>query len=113
MLPSPSGMKGTGMHPDTLNNVFHHREKLSGRTTGKKAVGWDLSLLRNLLKKNNGKIDIHSVISEGTSISVTFPYKVRNKIKVYDTEKTKQSPAFYAVFYEYGETIQLLCMRLF
>ncbi|HPD65364.1 MAG TPA: tetratricopeptide repeat-containing sensor histidine kinase [Bacteroidia bacterium] len=65
--------EGTGMHPDILKNVFTIGKSSQAGTTGEKGSGLGLILVKEFIEKNNGKLEIHSVISEGTTISVTLP----------------------------------------
>ncbi len=65
---------GVGIPAESLGHVFerfYRVDKARSRSTGGSGLG--LSIVRNILRKNGGKIDIESTVGVGTTVTVTFP----------------------------------------
>lgn len=59
---------GCGIPAGNINKIFN-----PFFTTSSKGTGLGLTVVYELLKGNNGKIDIHSTINEGTKVKIKFP----------------------------------------
>ncbi len=71
---------GMGIPQDSIPHIFerfYRVEKARSRKSGGSGLG--LSIVRNLIEKNNGCITVDSIFGEGTTFTVTFP--------VFDTEE--------------------------
>ena len=65
---------GVGMSPETIQLIFEENQHYSSSgTANEQGTGLGLMLVKDFIKKNNGKIDIVSKIGEGTSFSVILP----------------------------------------
>ena len=65
---------GVGIPEDAVSHVFerfYRVDKARSRKTGGSGLG--LSIVRNLVERNHGRIDIESTMGVGTTFSVTFP----------------------------------------
>jgi len=65
---------GVGIPEDAVSHVFerfYRVDKARSRKSGGSGLG--LSIVRNLVERNQGKIDIESKLGVGTTFSVTFP----------------------------------------
>lgn len=70
---------GVGIPADAVNHVFERFfrvDKARSRKSGGSGLG--LSIVRNMVERNNGKISVESVVGEGSVFTLTFP--------VFDTE---------------------------
>ncbi len=71
---------GMGIPEDALGHIFerfYRVDKARSRSTGGSGLG--LSIVRNIVKRNNGEISVESVVGEGTKFTLRFP--------VFDTEE--------------------------
>jgi len=65
---------GVGMSPETIQLIFEENQHYSSSgTANEQGTGLGLMLVKDFIKKNNGKIDIVSKIGEGTYFSVILP----------------------------------------
>jgi signal transduction histidine kinase len=65
---------GVGMSAETLQLIFEENQHYSSSgTANEQGTGLGLMLVKDFIKKNNGKIDIISKIGEGTRFSVILP----------------------------------------
>jgi two-component system sensor histidine kinase/response regulator len=65
---------GVGMSNETIQLIFEENKHYSSSgTANEQGTGLGLMLVKDFIKKNNGKIDIVSKIGEGTSFSVILP----------------------------------------
>jgi len=71
---------GIGISPDELESVFQifvrgkeARKNIDG------SIGLGLSLVRKIIEDHNGTIDLESELGRGTTVSVTFPFLLREK----------------------------------
>ena len=70
---------GVGIPEDAVGHVFERFfrvDKARSRKSGGSGLG--LSIVRNMVERNNGRISVESVVSEGSTFTLTFP--------VFDTE---------------------------
>lgn len=83
---------GCGMSSATLERAFEpfYTEKQKGRGLG-------LSVVDRIIKKNNGCIEIHSQLGEGTSIRVIFPITEKEKIEAINKIEMKKINKIYKV----------------
>ncbi|TAE72920.1 MAG: HAMP domain-containing protein [Bacteroidetes bacterium] len=68
---------GVGMSKEHLEKVFEPEEHIS--TTGtqsEKGTGFGLLLCKNFVEKNGGKIEVESIVNEGTKIHIFLPKSV-------------------------------------
>jgi len=73
---------GVGIPEEAIDHVFerfYRVDKARARKSGGSGLG--LSIVRNLVERNRGEIQIQSCVGKGTEISVIFP--------VFDTEETE------------------------
>lgn len=65
---------GVGIPPDALSHVFerfYRVDKARSRQTGGSGLG--LSIVRNMVERNNGEIHLQSTVGKGTTFAVAFP----------------------------------------
>ena len=65
---------GCGIPADSLPHIFerfYRVDKARARKSGGSGLG--LSIVRNMVERNHGQIQVSSVINEGTTFTVTFP----------------------------------------
>ena len=71
---------GVGIPEDAISHVFerfYRVDKARSRKTGGSGLG--LAIVRNMVERNQGTIDVESVLGQGTTFRVTFP--------IFDTEE--------------------------
>jgi signal transduction histidine kinase len=61
--------EGKGMDEETLKNIFTPFYT----TKGKEGTGLGLSICNNIIKNHSGKIEVKSVLGEGTTVEVVLP----------------------------------------
>ncbi len=65
---------GTGMNAETISNIETGIfSKPSFGTKGEKGVGLGLSLCKDFIEKNNGKLHINSKVNAGSNFSYSLP----------------------------------------
>ncbi len=65
---------GVGIPPDALSHIFerfYRVDKARSRSSGGSGLG--LSIVRNFVERNQGTIEVSSIVSEGTTFVITFP----------------------------------------
>lgn len=75
--------EGVGIPPDSIDQIFerfYRVDKARSRKSGGSGLG--LSIVRMLVEKNDGTIQVSSIQGEGSVFTVTFP--------IFDTEETEQ-----------------------
>jgi len=74
---------GMGIPQEALEHIFerfYRVDKARSRSTGGSGLG--LSIVRNIVKRNNGEIQVESVVNSGTTVSVSFPiFEIGDDIK--------------------------------
>ena len=71
---------GMGIPQESLSHIFerfYRVDKARSRSTGGSGLG--LSIVRNIVKRNNGEIRVSSTVGEGTEFTLSFP--------IFDTEE--------------------------
>ncbi|MDA3891406.1 MAG: tetratricopeptide repeat protein [Salinivirgaceae bacterium] len=67
---------GVGMTKDQINSLFSTQSPyLASGTHGEKGVGLGLSLSKEFIERNSGKLAINSSIALGTTVSIILPSK--------------------------------------
>ena len=66
---------GIGIHPSHINNIFTMFYRATSEETGS---GLGLYNVKDALTKLNGKIEVNSVVNEGTTFTVTIPGKTND-----------------------------------
>lgn len=68
---------GQGIPPEKIPMLFDiNSEKITKGTAGEKGTGLGLWLCKTMMKKNQGRIEVHSTHSEGTNFTLYFPAKL-------------------------------------
>ena len=65
---------GTGIPEDALGHIFerfYRVDKARSRATGGSGLG--LSIVRTIVQRNRGEIQVYSVLGQGSTFTVTFP----------------------------------------
>lgn len=72
---------GVGISPDDLPHIFDkmYQAKKTQRQTG--GLGFGLYLGKKMIEDLGGKIDVESVLGEGTQFTITLPYKKTKTIR--------------------------------
>lgn len=74
---------GMGIPQEALEHIFerfYRVDKARSRSTGGSGLG--LSIVRNIVKRNNGEIQVESIVNSGTTVSVSFPiFEIGDDIK--------------------------------
>jgi two-component system phosphate regulon sensor histidine kinase PhoR len=71
---------GFGIPAESIEHIFerfYRVDKARARKTGGSGLG--LSIVRNMVERNHGRIHVASIVGEGTCFTVTFP--------IFDTEE--------------------------
>ncbi len=66
---------GVGIPPEAISHVFerfYRVDKARSRQSGGSGLG--LSIVRSMVKRNNGEIHLQSTLGKGTSFTVAFPH---------------------------------------
>lgn len=65
---------GIGIHKEELNKIFEefYRSR-NAKDIDEDGTGLGLPIVRNLIKKYGGSIDVHSILGKGTTVTVSFP----------------------------------------
>ena len=74
---------GVGIPEDALGNIFerfYRVDKARSRKSGGSGLG--LSIVKHMVERNRGKIEVSSVVGQGTCFTITFP--------VFDTEEESE-----------------------
>ncbi len=65
---------GVGIPQENLEKLFKDRGQLTTRgTADEKGSGLGLLLVKDFVQKNNGRIDVESVVDQGTTFTLTLP----------------------------------------
>ncbi|HEY9046969.1 MAG TPA: tetratricopeptide repeat protein [Ohtaekwangia sp.] len=73
--------EGPGFHPSDLPHLFKKFKKLSARpTAGESSTGLGLSIVKALVNKTGGTIEVASEWGKGASFKLTFPVAVNNTV---------------------------------
>ena len=65
---------GAGIPEDALSHIFerfYRVDKARSRATGGSGLG--LSIVRTIVQRNRGEIQVYSVLGQGSTFTVTFP----------------------------------------
>lgn len=69
---------GVGMSEDVLNRIFEKGEHFSTNgTKNEGGTGLGLFMIKDFVKKNNGKITVQSILNEGTAITISLPCEMK------------------------------------
>ncbi|MHC4321430.1 MAG: sensor histidine kinase [Planctomycetota bacterium] len=65
---------GIGIHKEDLNKIFNefYRSK-NAKDIEEDGTGLGLPIVRNIIKKHSGNIEIQSTLGEGTTVTISFP----------------------------------------
>ncbi|GAB2686105.1 hypothetical protein GCM10027037_04820 [Mucilaginibacter koreensis] len=66
---------GIGMGPSKLNKVIQGSYMSTNGTAGEMGNGFGLILVRDLISKDEGQLDISSALGEGSEFTIRFPEK--------------------------------------
>ena len=62
---------GVGIDKNKISSIFNLKSREDAHKV--KGLGIGLSIVKNLVKENNGKIDVNSELGKGTTITLIFP----------------------------------------
>lgn len=78
---------GVGIKEENLEKLFSVESKFTSEgTAGEKGSGLGLSLVKEIVEKHNGKIDVNSRFGEGTEFRFTLPIASANILLVDDNK---------------------------
>lgn len=67
---------GTGIRPEHQQRIFERFYKVDeSRTRGQHGTGLGLYIVKSIIERHNGTIDLESTFGEGTSFRITLPKK--------------------------------------
>ncbi|MEZ2457085.1 ATP-binding protein [Salinicoccus roseus] len=67
---------GTGIRPEHQQRIFERFYKVDeSRTRGQHGTGLGLYIVKSIIQRHNGTIDLESTFGEGTSFRITLPKK--------------------------------------
>lgn len=65
---------GIGMSEDVIKMIFENDKHYSSSgTANEQGTGLGLMLVKEFIRRNNGKLEINSVVNSGTRITISFP----------------------------------------
>ncbi len=64
---------GSGMSQDTIHQILYGEQESTQGTSGEKGYGFGLMLVKHLIVKLHGSLNIESVLDKGTTFSVLLP----------------------------------------
>lgn len=65
---------GTGIKEENLSKIFDRfYQEDASRTTSKNGAGLGLSMVKWIVEAHKGKIDVQSLVQEGTLFTITLP----------------------------------------
>lgn len=64
---------GSGMNQDTIHQILYGEQESTQGTSGEKGYGFGLMLVKHLIIKLNGSLNIESAPDKGTTFSVLLP----------------------------------------
>jgi len=65
---------GVGMPEDAIRKIFEENQHYtSSGTNNEQGTGLGLMLVKDFVKKNNGSLQVSSILNEGTTFKVTLP----------------------------------------
>jgi PAS domain S-box-containing protein len=64
---------GQGIAKEDLNNIFEPFQQVGERKYHAEGSGLGLAITKNLVNLLNGKLEVHSVLGQGSSFAVTIP----------------------------------------
>ena len=65
---------GIGIPQESIEHIFdrfYRVDKARSRQTGGNGLG--LSIVKNVIERNNGEISVHSIVGRGTTFTVKLP----------------------------------------
>lgn len=80
--------EGQGMTAKDKEKLFKKFQKLSARPTGgESSSGLGLSIVKALIEKLNGSVDVESKLGKGTEFKIKFPVDAKKKSETTPTDK--------------------------
>ena len=65
---------GIGIHKDDVNKIFDEFYRASNaKAVELDGTGLGLTIVKNLVKRHGGNIDVNSELGKGTTVTVSFP----------------------------------------
>lgn len=98
---------GIGIPADKVNRVFDAFFQVeNSKTYSEGGVGLGLSIVKDIIKKMNGKISVHSIPKKGSTFTVDLEFNRPDRTPWYEIYKTHDSTKYTAVVLSSDSNLQ-------